>query len=228
MRSTIPIRALEIASQIEACTIRIGGYAPSETEHCFTRGKVELAAPSFKVRGEHSGIWIAENSYVQLTAQIHGKNSGIVIGPNCRIRRLIVNITGDDCFVIFGAETTCESATILVSPNGQYVVFGNDCMLSNSIVIRTDDGHSVFDRASQERLGLSAPVVINAHVWIGNGAIIKKGVTIGQGAIVGQNAMATGQLEPYSSYGGIPCRLIKNNIVWSRTQSYDDIPLTFR
>lgn len=228
MSSTIPTRAVEIASQLEACTVPTDGYAPSETEHCFTRGEVELATPSFKVRGQRSGIWIAENSYVQLNAQINGKNSGIVIGPNCRLRRLTVSITGDDCFVIFGAETTSESATILVSPNGQHVVFGDDCMLSNGVFVRTDDGHSVFDRTSQERLGLPAPIVINAHVWIGNGAIVKKGVTIGKGAIVGQNAMAVGQLEPYSSYGGIPCRLIKTNIIWSRTRTYDDIPLAFR
>ncbi len=228
MSVNVPSRALKIAAQMESCTVAAEGYTASETAQCFTRGEVNLVSPSINVRGQHSGIWIAENAYVQLNAQINGKNSGIVIGPNCRLRRLTVNITGDDCFVIFGAETTSESATILTSPNGQYVVFGNDCMLSNGVFIRTDDGHSVFDRTSQQRLGLPAPVVIHPHVWIGNSAIVKKGTTIGQGTIIGQNGIAIGQLEPYSAYAGNPCRLIKSNIVWSRTRSYEDIPPAFR
>ncbi|MBR6071677.1 MAG: CatB-related O-acetyltransferase [Acholeplasmatales bacterium] len=52
-------------------------------------------------------------------------------------------------------------------------------------------------------------IVIDDDVWIGVNCIILSGVHIGQGAIIGAGSVVTGNVEPYSIYGGAPAKLIK-------------------
>lgn len=51
--------------------------------------------------------------------------------------------------------------------------------------------------------------IIDADVWIGQGAMIKAGVKIGVGAIIGAGAMVTKDVAPYSVVVGVPARAIK-------------------
>ena len=51
--------------------------------------------------------------------------------------------------------------------------------------------------------------IIDADVWIGQGAMIKAGVKIGVGAIIGAGAMVTKDVAPYSVVVGVPAREIK-------------------
>lgn len=53
-------------------------------------------------------------------------------------------------------------------------------------------------------------IVINDDVWIGVNVTILSGVTIGQGAIIAAGSVVTSNVEPYSIYGGVPAKLIKN------------------
>jgi acetyltransferase-like isoleucine patch superfamily enzyme len=47
---------------------------------------------------------------------------------------------------------------------------------------------------------------VGSDVWIGAGAIIRKGVTIGSGAIIGAGSVVTKDVEPYEIVAGIPAR----------------------
>ncbi len=51
--------------------------------------------------------------------------------------------------------------------------------------------------------------IIEADVWIGQGAMIKAGITIGVGAVVGAGAVVTKNIEPYSVVVGVPAKHIK-------------------
>lgn len=50
---------------------------------------------------------------------------------------------------------------------------------------------------------------IGSDVWIGAGAIVKKGVQISTGAIVGAGAVVTKDVEPYSIVVGHPAKKIR-------------------
>lgn len=52
--------------------------------------------------------------------------------------------------------------------------------------------------------------IIGNDVWIGCGAIICRGVTIGNGAVIAAGAVVTRDVPPYTIYGGIPAKFIKN------------------
>lgn len=50
---------------------------------------------------------------------------------------------------------------------------------------------------------------IGNDVWIGHGAIIKKGCWIGDGAVVAAGAVVTKDVEPYTIVGGVPAKPIR-------------------
>lgn len=51
---------------------------------------------------------------------------------------------------------------------------------------------------------------------------------IGIGAVVAQGSIVGGNVEPHCIYGGVPAKKLREDVVWSRSASYDDIPLIFR
>jgi acetyltransferase-like isoleucine patch superfamily enzyme len=54
-----------------------------------------------------------------------------------------------------------------------------------------------------------SPVVIGNDVWIGAGAVVRRGVTIHDGAVVGAGAVVVDDVAPYTIVGGVPARPIR-------------------
>lgn len=52
--------------------------------------------------------------------------------------------------------------------------------------------------------------IIEDDVWISRNVIILRGVKIGKGSIVGAGAVVTKNIPPYTVYGGVPAKFIKN------------------
>lgn len=50
---------------------------------------------------------------------------------------------------------------------------------------------------------------IGSDVWIGEGALIRRGVTIGDGAVIASRAVVTKDVPPYAIVGGTPARVLK-------------------
>ena len=61
---------------------------------------------------------------------------------------------------------------------------------------------------------ISEPIKIGNHVWIGQGASILKGVRIGDGSIVAAAAVVTKDVPAHVAVGGIPAKVINENINW--------------
>jgi len=58
--------------------------------------------------------------------------------------------------------------------------------------------------------GLSQIVVIEDDVWIGYGSIVMGGVRIGQGSIIAAGSVVSKDVEPFSIYGGVPAKRLKD------------------
>ena len=56
--------------------------------------------------------------------------------------------------------------------------------------------------------------MIGDHVWIGARAVVLKGVTIGDGAVIAAGAVVTHDVPAHTLVGGVPAKIIKQNIVW--------------
>jgi len=178
----------------------------------------------FTAEGKGSRIIVGSGSSFEGSAiQINGSDCTVVIGERCRIRGLKIIVRRSNSVVVIGAGTTWESGAI-ISESGNIVAIGNDCMMSNGVLLRTSDGHTIFDSATQQAINLPADVFIGSHVWLGNSSRVNKGTWIGSGSILGQGAIASGKLNNNSIYAGVPATMKRSNIVWSRTNSYEDIP----
>lgn len=53
------------------------------------------------------------------------------------------------------------------------------------------------------------PVVIGNDVWIGAGAVIRRGVTVHDGAVIGAGAVVVADVAAYTIVGGVPARPLR-------------------
>ena len=95
---------------------------------------------------------------------------------------------------------------------GDVVDIGEGFTCGRDVIIRSYDGH-VIDEPDYR---ISAPIKIGKHVWVGQGATILKGVEIGDGAIIAAGALVTKDVPSRTIVGGVPAKVIKENVKWHR------------
>lgn len=95
---------------------------------------------------------------------------------------------------------------------GETIEIGEGATIGRDVCIRSYDGHTI----EEDGYKIAEPIIIDRHVWIGQGATILKGVTIGEGAIVASGAIVTKNVPAHSIVGGIPAKVIKENVKWHK------------
>lgn len=97
------------------------------------------------------------------------------------------------------------------------VKIGNNVMFGPHVFIITGDhridfiGKYMIDIKEKEKLPENdMDVIVNNDVWIGANVIILKGVTIGEGSVIAAGSVVTKDVGPFSIYGGIPAKKIKD------------------
>jgi acetyltransferase-like isoleucine patch superfamily enzyme len=111
-----------------------------------------------------------------------------------------------------GRDSQIETDCVI----GDYVIFGNKV----GVVGRYDHHYqqagipirmaSRIRDADYNWKGMNNLTIIENDVWIGYGAIIMSGVKIGQGSIIAAGSVVTRDVDPYSIYGGVPAKKIKD------------------
>jgi acetyltransferase-like isoleucine patch superfamily enzyme len=91
------------------------------------------------------------------------------------------------------------------------IKIGNNVLISKGVMIRDSDSHTIIKQGYCQ----SKPIVIGNNVWIGMRAVILKGVTIGEGSIVAAGAVVTKDIPPHTVAGGVPARVIRENVTWN-------------
>lgn len=95
------------------------------------------------------------------------------------------------------------------------VTMGKGVMIARNVNIYDSDYHpfSLYDDVQKVA---TKPVVIQDHVWIGNGAYIMKGVTLGEGCVVSAASVVIKSVKPGSMVSGNPAKEVAKNIFWSK------------
>lgn len=138
----------------------------------------------------------------------------------------------------FGEAVNISSDVTLLSCGvGNYTYIGPGCVMSNVIIGRYCSiasqvyiglgthpsrkfvsTHPLFylnrpamgwSIADHDYLSEFSPTVIGNDVWIGLRAAIVDGVTVGDGAIIGAGAVVVKDIPPYTIWGGVPARQIR-------------------
>jgi len=96
----------------------------------------------------------------------------------------------------------------------QGAVIGNYVMIAPNVSLLANmHTHDRIDipMAKQGKV-VGNPVIIEDDVWLGRNVIVMPGVKIEKGSIIAAGAVVTKDVPPYSVYGGIPAKFIKNRV----------------
>ena len=133
----------------------------------------------------------------------HGKN--IHIGHN---------VAGNLENVFCGNNVSLGGENLFLSANAK-VRIGDNVMFGPRVTVITGD-HRI-DVAGKPMIEVTEKlpendqdVVFEGDNWIGANVTILKGVTIGEGAVIAAGAVVTKNVSPYSVYGGVPAKKLKD------------------
>ncbi|WP_348810443.1 acyltransferase [Flavobacterium maritimum] len=193
--------------------------------YCFIKGKRSnriilkgafLNDVKIRINGRDSLIKISPEARLRhCLLYVKGSNCKIEIGKYCNLRDLELWIEDDRGQIKIGYRTTIEGGHFAAT-EGEVIIIGEDCMFSNEIQIRNGDSHSIFDAETSVRINNAQPVHIGNHVWLGYGVSVLKGSKIGNNSIVATGTIVTKEILENSIYAGIPSKLVKKNVNWSR------------
>lgn len=111
--------------------------------------------------------------------------------------------------------------------SGKKIIIGKDCMFSYNIVLQGSDGHSIFYVSSGKRINeINDLMVFGEHVRIGRGNMVLYGTNVGAGSIIGAGSVVKGRFCNNCTIAGIPSKVIRRNVAWSRDNFADKIEYT--
>lgn len=149
-------------------------------------------------------VWLDKSTVLEAPVRLYGS---VLIHKNCSIGRFS-----------FVSHRTCLHAGTKV---GRYCSIGKNCeigawehplgrlstsSISYSLAYHFPDHGGVFPQVPLER---PLTTMIGNDVWVGSGAIIRRGVTIGDGAVIAAGAFVSRDVGPYEIFGGTPAKLIR-------------------
>lgn len=188
------------------------------------------------------------SSQSRINIQFSASNCKVEIEKNCNIHGLDVRMAADGARLFIGEGSTIRGAyfrlglncTIAIGKNlnmihsgtfsaaeGTQLLIGDNCLFANSIEIRTDDSHPIFDRDTGKRVNPSRNVKLGQKVWLAAGALILGGSSIGNGCVIGARAVVTKEIPDNCIAVGIPAQVVRENIEWFPTHLSINKPWDF-
>lgn len=118
--------------------------------------------------------------------------------------------TGKYCYLGRGSQIECDVEF------GDYVFTGNNV----AFVGRYDHNYTETGKPillstrikdpDYDWKGIGNVTIVEDDVWIGYGSIVLSGARISQGSIIAAGSVVTKDVEPFSIYGGVPARKLKD------------------
>ena len=119
-----------------------------------------------------------------------------------------------------GRKTYAALNIIDFSPEDTKVEIGSYCSIANGTIFCLGGEHNINTISTYpfksklfgvpREAGSKGDIVVEDDVWIGENSLILSGVTIGRGSIVAAGSVVTKSIPPYTIWGGVPARFIKN------------------
>ena len=102
---------------------------------------------------------------------------------------------------------------------GNGTIIGDNCLLDgrgkliikNNVVLSANASiyTAQHDYNSHDFAGVYSSVTICDRAWISSNTVILPGVTVGEGAVLAAGGIASKDLKPFTLYGGVPAKEIK-------------------
>jgi len=89
--------------------------------------------------------------------------------------------------------------------NVDRIVIGAESVVSQKVYLCS----ASHDFTKRDMPLITAPIIIEDHVWVAADAFVGMGVTVGQGAVVGARSSVYKDVTPWTVVGGNPAKFIK-------------------
>lgn len=154
----------------------------------------------------------------ELIARINGNKNIINLGNNITIveyLNLDMNELSENRYIGVDEFTTFYRTDLQDYDMDSSIIIGKDCMFSYNTIVYNTDGHAIFQNG--KLINKAQTCKIGNHVWVGWDARIMKNCTIPDGTMVARNALVCKSFDkPNVILAGIPAKIVKENIEWSR------------
>lgn len=169
------------------------------------------------IRGHNNILIIEEGANLRSGSMIliEGSNGVCIIRRGEGSSKVKFLLCGPGSLVIWGKN--CTANDVYGIAHAAALTFGDDCMLSWGITVRTFDSHAIIDCSTGTQVNSPRPVHIGQHVWIAQDSMVMPGVTIGEGSIVGARSLVTRDTPSRSLVAGVPAKLLRENVTWHRS-----------
>lgn len=158
---------------------------------------------------------------VNLKLLVRGNNNRIIIGEdfvvnyNTNVGSVNISAKDDDNLISIGEYAHIRGEAEIVCMEGTKLIIGNNFGMSSETIIRTGDGHRIFDRETGVRTNAAADILIGNDCWIARRAVVLKGVVLKDYTILGTGTLVTKKYDESNIIlGGNPAKIIKHNITW--------------
>lgn len=213
-------------------------YLRDSGMHLLDRAKCEIGCRCslkyFPMRiGEYAQLLIGEDVEFRGTAEHRPRwsmsyKSRMEIGDKGFFKYGDLHLE-EDSLIRIGREFTTEFGYSICSDRNTTISIGDDCMFSSNILLRSNDGHSIFDVTTGKNInssydiGKSRKIIIGNHVWVGMRSTILYNTRIRDGSFIGAMSLVNGEVPNNCIAAGVPVRIIRRNIAWSREKVTEDI-----
>jgi hypothetical protein len=147
------------------------------------------------------------------------RGSVMSFGPGLQLRSSVrSNPLGPNHPVMLG--TLCAGACLEVGAHfamtggalcaAQRIVIGNHVSVGANTTIVDTDFHPLGVQARRlDKVGRSAPVMIEDDAFIGMNSLVLKGVTVGRGSVIGAGSVVTRDVPPGVIVAGNPAEVVR-------------------
>lgn len=182
-----------------------------------------------KVDLRKNRISIEDHAYLEIGSGTRAEKLGIYMGNGAKLEigdkgRFGQGqcILDENALFRIGKDFSINDNYRIILNRNTSIFIGDDCMFSYDISMRSNDGHSIFDVESGKNINSTYDIsrkrriVIGNHVWIGEGTRVLYHTKIGDGSIIGAMSLVKNKIPNNCIAVGIPAKVIRKNIAWSR------------
>lgn len=191
-------------------------YTSGKNNKVINQGGVKVGS-RIQIAGNGNKLIMEKGSMLlNSLVKISGNNNEIVLKANSYVSGAELWVENNGCTIDIGERTFVgHHSHLACTENGSKLIVGDDGMISSYVQIRTGDSHSIVDLAGN-RINPAQAVEIGNHCWIGEGAKVLKGVKLEGDDVVSTGAIVTKSFGKNVLLGGIPAKVIKDNVSWDK------------
>ena len=150
--------------------------------------------------------------------RVSGNNNCVILKADSYVSGAELWVENNHCELSIGERTFVgHHSHLACTEDGSKLTVGDDGMISSYVQVRTGDSHSITDMEGN-RINKAQSVVIGNHCWLGEGSKVLKGVTLEGDDVVSTGAIVTKSFGKNVLIGGIPARVLKENINWDESR----------